>query len=216
MNKKLLSAVCAAAMMAGATTFALAGAHKSTTEVDDAVFSRGKAFDFTQERKDDLASAMAVYMRTMEEDSYEHQVNDALVKMTLTSLQFAKDNDMMAEYREKDLETVTPMLNRVAKLIEQTGNLEFALDTITETSCFYQLILDGYTREPGKLTFNSPYGRVLNVTQKMGQHDLTEQEIHEQWTKPRYERYGEILGVDITVSEWNDDGVITVTVGSTS
>jgi hypothetical protein len=46
----------------------------------------------------------------------------------------------------------------------------------------------------------------------MGMHDLTEQEIHEQWTTPHIEVWSEVLGVEITISDWNDDGMVTLTV----
>ncbi len=41
-------------------------------------------------------------------------------------------------------------------------------------------------------------------------HDLTEQEIHEIWTIPRIKGAGELLGVDLQVSEWREDGMITI------
>jgi hypothetical protein len=51
---------------------------------------------------------------------------------------------------------------------------------------------------------------VLAASTRIGQHDLTEQEIHEVWVKPRFEGYAKLLGVDIRVSDWNEDGVVTL------
>jgi hypothetical protein len=45
---------------------------------------------------------------------------------------------------------------------------------------------------------------------------MTEEEIHNVWTKPRFERYGEILGVDLEVSDWREDGVLTVKIPAES
>lgn len=40
--------------------------------------------------------------------------------------------------------------------------------------------------------------------------DLTEQEIHETWFVPRVMGYAKAMGVDIKVSDWNDDGIVTI------
>jgi hypothetical protein len=102
------------------------------------------------------------------------------------------------------------MLNRVRKLIEKTGNKELAIQAITDrTACFYQLV-DDAERGPGSITYQSPYGNVLAATRRLGQHNLTEQEIHEVFTIPRTKKRADILGVDLEVSEWNDDGSITI------
>ena len=96
-------------------------------------------------------------------------------------------------------------------MIEMTGDLDQALNAIVG-SCLTSLVIDGVEREPGKFTYTSPYKRVLAVTTEIGMHHITEKEIHELWTAPRYKAYGEMMGVKIHVSDWNDDGVITVSV----
>ena len=54
------------------------------------------------------------------------------------------------------------------------------------------------------------YLRVLAASTRIGQHDLTEQEIHEVWVKPRIKAYAKTMGVDVCVSDRNDDGVVTL------
>ena len=130
----------------------------------------------------------------------------------MTALQFAKNEGKIEEYVQHDIETLRPILERRAKEIRETGNPEIALDSLTHTGCFYQLVVNGYERVPGQITWTSPYKRVLEASTRLGQHDLTEQEIHEVWTKPRFEGYAEILGVDLEVSDWSEDGVLTVTI----
>ncbi len=181
-------------------------------------FDKKDHFAVFEGREAELAQSIAIVMKTFESRApYDHQINDALVKFTLTSLQFAKNNDMVEEFVEHEVNTVMPILKRKAKEIAETGNLDVALDTISETGCFYQLVVDGYQKEPGKLTYVSPYKRVLDITTGgIGQHDLTEKEIHEMWTIPRFQRYAEVLGVDIHISEWNEDGVIVITVAPIS
>ena len=162
-------------------------------------------------REDEYARALAIVEKTFRSTrAYDHQINDALVKATMTALQFAKNEGKLQEYVDHDLETMRPILERRAKEIKETGNLEIALDSLTETGCFYQLMADGFERVPGQVTWTSPYKRVLEASTRLGQHDMTEEEIHNVWTKPRFERYGEILGVDLDVSDWSDDGVLTV------
>ncbi len=46
----------------------------------------------------------------------------------------------------------------------------------------------------------------------MGIHDLSEREIHERWTIPRMQAYAKVLGVELEVTPWRDDGMVTVSV----
>ena len=72
--------------------------------------------------------------------------------MTLNQIQFAKDHDLLDALIENEVRTQAPMLIRVGKLIEKTGNQELALQAITDrTACFYQLVDRAY-REPGSIT----------------------------------------------------------------
>lgn len=164
-------------------------------------------------REEEYARALAIVEKSFKATRpYDHQINDALVKATMTALQFAKNEGKLEEYVDHDIQTLRPILERRGKEIEETGNLEIALDSLTETGCFYQLMADGFERVPGKITWTSPYKRVLEASTRLGQHDMTEQDIHEAWTKPRFERYGDILGVKLDVSDWSEDGVLTVTI----
>ncbi|MCC6171699.1 MAG: hypothetical protein IT481_06695, partial [Gammaproteobacteria bacterium] len=44
----------------------------------------------------------------------------------------------------------------------------------------------------------------------IGQFDLTSEEIHESWLKPRFYGYAEVLGVKIHVSDIGRDHKVTV------
>jgi hypothetical protein len=50
------------------------------------------------------------------------------------------------------------------------------------------------------------------VTRFIGQHNMTEKELHEIWTKPRFEQQAAVMGVAIEVSDWLEDGWITLSV----
>jgi len=177
--------------------------------------TQGPEHDFSG-REDTLGLAVSAAIKIMNANSgYQHEMNDALVKMTLNYIQFAKDNDLVDEMIAEEIATGIPMMTRVRKVIEKTGNQELALIAVTEqTACFYQLVLDT-EREPGKITYQSPYRTVLASTTRLGMHDLTEQEIHEIWTVPRIKGAGELLGVDLQVSEWREDGTITISLPET-
>jgi hypothetical protein len=170
--------------------------------------------DFTDAaRQERLGYAVSTAIRTINADEpYMHEMNDALVKMTLTYIQFAKDHDLLDDLIATELRTQFPMLSRVGKLIEKTGNQELALMAVTDrTTCFFQLV-ETAQREPGSITYLSPFSNVLAQTVPLGQHDLTQQEIHEIWTKPRIMGQAEIMGVDIQISELGEDGSITISV----
>ena len=162
-------------------------------------------------REEELGTAISMVLKTLSmTQPYPHETNDALIKSHLNTIQFAKNHGMLKELIEHDVKTMSPILARVGKMVQKTGNEEFALAALCErTGCHYQLVLDTKI-EPGKRTWVSPYRRVLAASTRVGQHDLTEQEIHEVWVKPRIEAYAKTMGVNIRVSDWNDDGVVTI------
>lgn len=150
---------------------------------------------------------MQMVFKTLNHSSraYNHEINDALVKMTLGHIQFVKDNGLLEEAIDEEIRVQSPMLLRVAKMIEQTGDKELALKAVFEqTTCHFQLVLET-EMQPGVRRFVSPFGHVLEQTVRMGQHDLTEEEIYNVWLKPRYERYGEVLGVPLEVDPWDPE-----------
>jgi len=153
-------------------------------------------------REKEFGEAVGVLLKTfMDTMPYQHEFNDALVKAHLSHIQFAKRHGLLKEMIEDDQKTMSPMLSRVRKAIEQTGNKELAMIAMFErTSCFYQMIAT-YHSEPGKRTWKSPFGLVLDMGTRIGQFDLTEQEIHDVWMKPRLYGYAEQLGVKIRVTD---------------
>lgn len=176
----------------------------------EATDSADPKFDFTG-RELEVGLAVSKMIKTLNSNSaYQHEMNDALVKMTLEFMQYAKNEGRLEAVAREDAMTQSPMLKRVAEVIEKTGNQELALIAITDqTTCFFQLA-GKVEREPGSVTYHAPYGHVLEQTRRMGMHDLTEQEIHEQWTMPHIAIWSNLLGVDIQITGWQDDGMITL------
>lgn len=168
--------------------------------------------DFTG-REAELGRGVSTVIRTLNvRKPYQHETNDALVKLTLNYVQFAKDHGLMKEMVEEDVRSQMPMLVRTGKFIQQTGMKELALVAMTDrTACFYQLAIE-VRREPGRLSFKSPYGTVLAATRELGMHDLTEKELHEIWTKPRFEQQAAVMGVNVEVSDWREDGWVTLSI----
>lgn len=194
------------AAAAGALAFTLAtGAFAAERQV-------GQYSPFP-DKTEELGSIMQMVYKTLNHSSraYEHEINDALVKMTLGHIQFAKDNDLLEEVVEDEIRTQSPMLIRVAKMIEKSGDKELALKAVFEqTTCHFQLVLET-EMQPGVRRYVSPFGHVLEQTVRLGQHDLTEEEIYNVWLKPRYEKYGEVLGVPLEVDPWDPETrIITV------
>lgn len=162
-------------------------------------------------RERELGLILNMVNRTLgHNQGYQHEINDALVKQTLSHVQFAKDHNLVKEGVAAEIKTQSPMLERIAKMIEKSGDKELALKAVfDQTTCHWQLVLDT-EMAPGMRRFKSPWTNVLTQTTKLGQHDITEQWIHENWTIPRMAGYSKILGVDLEVSPWQDDGMITV------
>jgi hypothetical protein len=161
-------------------------------------------------REEELGKAMSVVFKTMKNTTpYAHEINDALVKAWLVTIQYAKNRGELAELVAHDIETMEPINRRLRKVIENAGDKEIALIGIFDhTACHYQLVLETDS-EPGKRTWTSPFKTVLEASRKIGQFDLTEQEIHENWTVPRLMGYADALGVKFKVSPWRDDGVLS-------
>jgi len=162
-------------------------------------------------READIGKAVQLALKTMANSAgYQHESNDALVKARLQAMQFVKDMDIMDKYIEHDLKTMEPINSRVAQVIAKTGDKEAALVGLCErTACHYHLVLETEA-EPGKRTWKSPWGHVLSACKRMGMFDLTEQEIHEMWFVPRTLGYAKQMGVNVKVSDWNDDGIVTL------
>jgi hypothetical protein len=160
-----------------------------------------------------LGLAMTQVVRTLNHNQgYQHEMNDALVKMTLDHIMFAKRNGLLKQLVDEDVNSQRQQLERVRRVIDRTGNKDLAIVAIFEqTACFFQLV-DHQTRAPGQVTYRSPFRTVLAETVRMGIHDLSEREIHEAWTVPRMQAYAQILGVPLEVTPWREDGLVTVRV----
>jgi len=162
-------------------------------------------------READVAESMQVLVRTMQiQIPYPHDMNDALLKAHLNAVQFAKDNDMLEKYIQHDRDTMQPLLERTKNMIDKTGNKELALVMMYErTGCFFQMCLDAKI-EPGKRTFTFPFKKVLDAATRLGQFDLTEEELLDKWWRPRYEGYGKAIGVEFKISDMDENGKVTI------
>lgn len=170
--------------------------------------------DFTG-RERELGHGVATVIRTLNVNTpYQHEINDALVKMTLSYIQFSKDHDMMDELLAHEIQTEKPMLTANRRRIAESGDLEIAIMAISDrTACFYQLAQQ-VKRAPNQVSWKSPFGNVLGMTRQLGQFSMTEKEIHETFTVPRLKMQAEQMGVNFDVSPWQEDGWITVKVSA--
>jgi hypothetical protein len=163
-----------------------------------------------EDRQEDLSKAMMVVLKTLRvREPYPHNINSAVVMAHLMAIQFAKSLGMLPKLVEFDIRTMEPITKRIGKMVQQSGNREYALIGMFErTGCHYQLVIDTAV-EPGRRTWKSPFRDDLAAGRRVGQFDLTEREVHEQWTTPRLLGYAASMGVSIRVSPWRDDGMVT-------
>ncbi len=161
-------------------------------------------------REEELGKSINVVLRTLSNHAgYAHEVNDALVKAHLMAMQFAKDNEMMEQYVAHDVKTMAPINERMNTIIRKTGQKEIALVGLFDrTACHFQLALENES-ESNVRRWKEPFGHVLKQCKKIGQFDLTVEEIHEHWTKPRLHGYAETMGVELEISDIGEDGWIT-------
>lgn len=173
----------------------------------------GEGANFNPEQVRMMGVAVSKAIKTISNDTpYQHEMNDALVKAHLTNIQFAKDHGLLDQLIEHELRTQMPMISRVGKMIREGGSLELGLIALTErTACFYQLVQE-YQRNGTSIRWKAPYGNVLAVTTRLGQHDLTEKEIHEIYTMPLMKKQAEAMGLVAEFGPWQGDGWITMSV----
>ncbi len=174
----------------------------------------GTTDDLIDGRDAEFGRALVNLVRTFQmRGSYDHKANDSLVKRDLEWLQYLKDKGLMADAVRHDIAIKTPLFQRRGEWIRKTANLEMGLDSMTGATCFRDMVVvNGFTRTSLSLTYVSPYKSVLDAGTKRGMFNLTEQEIHENFTIPTIEGYAKVLGIDVEVTEWNDDRVITISI----
>ncbi len=161
-------------------------------------------------REEELGRSMSIVLKMLgNHTGYAHEMNDPLVKAHLLAIQFAKNQGQLAEYIAHDIKTMAPINLRMRQIIEKTGLPEIALVALFDrTACHYGLALTS-TGDGNSRTWKDPFGWVLIQSHKIGQFDLTSQEIHETWTTPRLLGYGAAMGVKLKVTPWQDDGMIS-------
>ena len=165
-----------------------------------------------QGREEEFGQAVNVVLKTMSDTMpYKHYFNDALVKAHLSHIQFAKNHGLLEEMISKDQEAMSPMLGRIRGKVEEGGDTELGMVAMFDrTSCFYQMLSE-WDSEPGVRRYKEPFGYVLEFGKRIGQFDMTIEEIHEVYTRPRYHGYAAQLGLKLNISDIDVDGIITVT-----
>jgi hypothetical protein len=161
-------------------------------------------------REEQLGKSLNVMLKTLSNTAgYAHEINDALVKMHLNAMQFAKDQGKIDEWVEHDVKTMRPINSRMANIIKKTGQKEIALVGLFDrTACHYQLAMENESEE-GMRRWKEPFGYVLAQAKRIGQFDLTEEEILDKFVRPRIMGYAEDMGVKLDVSDIDEDGWIT-------
>jgi len=197
--------------------------HKTGLEGKEAELGKGVValvqelngkLDLSKSSDEELGRYILTAVKTMNHNSsYQHEFNDALVKLHLTAVSFAKETDMYEQLVENDVKTTEYMMKRIGNAIKMTDREDFALMAIFEqTTCFFQLVDDLQWNSPTSVTYTTPFSRVMEASQKVGIFEnLTEEEVHSNYTIPRYMAYAEIMGVNLDVSPLGENGEITVT-----
>jgi len=162
-------------------------------------------------REEELGKAIGLAIRTLKDAMpYQHEMNDALVKMHLNSVQFAKNVGLSEQYVEHDVRCMRLALQRIRAAIQASGDDELALSGIFDgSSALYQLCLD-LEESPGMRRFTFPFSTVLAISRKIGQFDMTDAEVHDIWLRPRLLGYARELGVRFEVSDMDADNKVTV------
>jgi hypothetical protein len=183
--------------------------HQWGTQSD--VVENLKSLSGFEGKETELGTALSIVLKQLGNHAgYDHELNDPLVKAHLMAIDFARANGKIEEYVAHDVKMMEPINARMKNLIEKTGKKEIALVGLFDrTACHYALAMDTHG-DPGVRRWTSPFKTVLTACKKIGQFpELTEEFIHEHWTKPRLTGYGRAMGVELKISDIGDDGTIT-------
>ena len=94
-------------------------------------------------------------------DRNREYVARSLVKAWLLSIQFAKDQNLLPQFVQKDIEVMSPVNKRMGQLIAATGEKEIALEAVAGWSpCHHHLYVGGTEKLPGARRFKSPFATV--------------------------------------------------------
>ena len=159
----------------------------------------------------ELGQAFSVVLKQLGNHAgYAHELNDPLVKAHIMAIDFNRLNGTIEEYVAHDIATMAPINARMKNVLEKTGEKEIALVGLFDrTACHYALALDSNGKGL-KRTWSSPFKIVLDACHGIGQFEgLTEEYIHENWTRPRLTGYAEAMGVTIKISDIDDNRQIT-------
>ena len=150
-------------------------------------------------REEMLGRAMSVVLKSLNETKpYQHDINDALIKMILTTIQFAKNNDMIDELIQNEVQATLPMLERVRDNYLRSGEMEAVMVGMI------------VKKDDAERSWTSPFGLILEQTVRLGQHDLTEEEVHDIWIRKRFNAFAEVIGVELEISDIGQDGMVTI------
>jgi hypothetical protein len=139
---------------------------------------------------------------------YAHQMNDALIKEHLKTFDFALQRGILPDIVAHDVQSMQEILGERVYWVEQTGDINLALDAVITPTCFRNLTIgEGFQwHGPGKVSWISPYQRVLEKGWKRNiWTEVTEQKIFEMWTRPRLLGYAGILECHFDIPDWDEE-----------
>jgi hypothetical protein len=139
---------------------------------------------------------------------YTHQGNDALIKEQLKTFELMLKKDLVPEMIQHDIDSMYEILHERVYWVQQTGDLSLALDAVTTPTCFRVLTIGEGFQWHGdrKVSWISPYKRVLEKGWKRNLWtNITEENIHRLWTKPRLEGFAKHLECHFDVPDWDEE-----------
>jgi len=152
-----------------------------------------------------LADAVRTYHMQL---PYKHQMNDALIKEQLKTIEYVQERGIEEEYIAHDVLSMKEIFEERRYWIEQTGDISLALDAITTPTCFRNLtVAEGieFSEKRDAISYVSPYQRILEKGWLRNIWvNVTEEYIHNMWTIPRMAGYEKHFGVKFEVDPWNE------------
>jgi len=152
-------------------------------------------------QRDDINDAVKSLYQTYNcTTPYPHKFNESVTKWHLRSLQFCIDHGIDKDHVNHYVTIMTPLLQRINKMVKQRGS-ETALYSMFEgTTCSYQL----YERidvKPGERSFPCPYKELLGHCKKyLGTFNIVWKDVCSKWCIPVWKGFADKIGVDISIT----------------
>ena len=163
-----------------------------------AFFDNWKKNEFL--KRDDLSSALkSLYVTYDTIKPYPHKFNETVSKTQLRSLEFCISRGIDKEYVDHYIATLTPLLQRIKKHVQQEGAEKGLFSMFEGTSSSYQLF-ERINIKVRERSFPCPYKEMLTHCKKyLKTFTIEWNDVCSRWCNPTWTGFADCIGIKVAV-----------------